>query len=192
MQTEIILAGFGGQGILFGGMVLAYAAMDCEQNTTWIPSYGPEMRGGTANVTVIVSDEEIGSPIVKQPGVALVFNLPSMEKYELLVKPGGVLVYNSSLIDSPPRRTDITYVPVPANEIAEELGGVRMANMVALGAMLGVTHLLPLAAINQALADHLPASKRAFLSANQRAVGRGAAVIESFSSDCSPPGPGQN
>lgn len=180
MQTEIILAGFGGQGILFGGMVLAYAAMDCEQNTTWIPSYGPEMRGGTANVTVIVSDEEIGSPIVRKPEVAIVFNLPSMEKYEPLVKPGGVLVYNSSLIDSLPQRGDITYVPVPANEIAEELGGVKMANMVALGAMIGVTHLLPMTAINQALIDHLPASKRASLAANQQAIERGAAVAESL------------
>lgn len=180
MQTEVILAGFGGQGILFGGMVLAYAAMDCEQNTTWIPSYGPEMRGGTANVTVIVGDEEIGSPIVRQPAAAIVFNLPSMEKYEPLVKPGGVLVYNSSLIDSLPQRTDITYVPVPANDIAEELGGVKMANMVALGAMMGVTHLLPLAAVNQALADHLPASKRDSLSANQEAVERGAALAESL------------
>ena len=131
MQTEVILAGFGGQGILFGGMILAYAAMDSGKNTTWIPSYGPEMRGGTANVTVIISDDEIGSPIVRQPQVAIVFNLPSMEKYESLVKAGGVLVYNSSLIDSEPQRTDITYVPVPANDIAEELGNLKMANMVA-------------------------------------------------------------
>ncbi len=180
MQTEVILAGFGGQGILFGGMILAYAAMDSGKNTTWIPSYGPEMRGGTANVTVIISDEEIGSPIVRQPQIAIVFNLPSMEKYEPLVKAGGVLVYNSSLIDSEPQRTDITYVPVPANDIAEELGNLKMANMVAVGAMIAATKLLPLAAISQALHDHLPASKRASLPENEQALDRGVGVVKSL------------
>ncbi|MEW5957283.1 MAG: 2-oxoacid:acceptor oxidoreductase family protein [Chloroflexota bacterium] len=180
MQTEIILAGFGGQGILFGGMILAYAAMDNGQNTTWIPSYGPEMRGGTANVTVIISDEEIGSPIVRQPQAVIAFNIPSLEKYEPLVKTGGVLVYNSSLIDRAPQRTDITYVPVPANDIAKELGNVKMANMVAVGALITATKLLPLSAISQALQNHLPASKRASLPENERALSRGVEVVKSL------------
>jgi 2-oxoglutarate ferredoxin oxidoreductase subunit gamma len=178
MQTEVILAGFGGQGILFAGQILAYAGMENGQNVTWLPSYGPEMRGGTANVTVIIGDEQIGSPIVPQPQIAIVFNTPSMEKYEMLVKEGGLLVYNSSLIDSLHRRTDITYLPVPANDIAQELGNVTMANMVALGAMVAATSILPLAAVIQALKDHLPASKQALLKKDEQALQRGAALAE--------------
>lgn len=117
MQEEMIFSGFGGQGALFAGMVLAYAGMDNGKNVTWIPSYGPEMRGGTAHVTVIISDDEIGSPVIRRPSTTMVLNNPSMEKYEPLVKEGGVLVYNSSLISSSPRRTDLRYVPVPANEV---------------------------------------------------------------------------
>ncbi len=178
MQTEIILAGFGGQGILFAGMILAYAGMDYGRNVSWLPSYGPEMRGGTANVTVIISDEEIGSPVVQQPDAAIIFNNPSMEKFEMLVKAGGNLVYNSSLIDSLPRRTDITYLPVPANDIAQELGNVKMANMVALGAMIAATQILPLTTVSQALKDHLPSSKQSLLKINEQALQRGAALVE--------------
>jgi 2-oxoglutarate ferredoxin oxidoreductase subunit gamma len=178
MQTEVIFAGFGGQGILFGGMILAYAAMDSGKNTTWIPSYGPEMRGGTANVTVIINDNEIGSPLVRQPQVAIVFNTPSMEKYEPLVKKGGVLLYNSSLIEDGPQRTGITYIPVAANDIAQEIGNVKMANMVALGAMISATQLLPLAAVSQALRDHLPPAKQASLPANEQALQRGARLVK--------------
>jgi 2-oxoglutarate ferredoxin oxidoreductase subunit gamma len=107
MQTETILSGFGGQGALFAGMVLAYAGMASSKYVTWIPSYGPEMRGGTAHVTVIISDEEIGSPVIRRPRAAIVLNNPSMEKYESLVKEGGVLVYNSSLISAKTLRSDI-------------------------------------------------------------------------------------
>ena len=104
MQTEIIIAGFGGQGVLFAGQLLAYAAMDEGKEVTWIPSYGPEMRGGTANCTVIISDEEIGSPLVRNPTAVIAMNLPSLDKYETTVKPGGVLVVNSSMINRPVRR----------------------------------------------------------------------------------------
>ena len=179
MQEEIIISGFGGQGALFAGMVLAYAAMDNGKNVTWIPSYGPEMRGGTAHVTVIVGDEEIGSPIVRRPSAALVLNNPSMEKYEPLVKEGGVLVYNSSLISSAPRRTDIRHVAVSASDVATELGGsVKMANMVALGALVAATNVLPLEAVVQALRDHLPESKRNTLEPNVRALRHGAELAE--------------
>jgi 2-oxoglutarate ferredoxin oxidoreductase subunit gamma len=179
MQTEIIFAGFGGQGILFAGMMLAYAGMDEGQQVTWLPSYGPEMRGGTANVTVIIGDEEIGSPLVQQPQIAVVFNLPSMEKYEPLVRPDGLLVYNSSLIDIPPSRTDITYLPVPANEIAETLDQIKTANMVILGAMVAATQVLPLEAISQALRNHLPPDKQSLLASNQQALQKGAALVKS-------------
>ena len=176
MQEEVILSGFGGQGALFAGMVLAYAGMDGGKNVTWIPSYGPEMRGGTAHVTVIISDGEIGSPIVRRPSAALVLNNPSMEKYELLVKEGGVLVYNSSLISSPPRRADIRCVPVPASDIAAELGSIKVANIVALGALVVATGVLPLEAVIQALRNHLPESKRQLLEPNVQALQRGAAL----------------
>lgn len=110
MQLEFILSGFGGQGALLAGTVLAQASLDSGRNVTWLPSYGPEMRGGTAHVTVIIGDEEIGSPVVRCPQAALVLNNPSLEKYEPLVQPGGVLVYNSSLIAPVSRRTDIHYI----------------------------------------------------------------------------------
>ncbi len=174
MQEELIFSGFGGQGALFAGMVLAYAGMDSGKNVTWIPSYGPEMRGGTAHVTVIISDEEIGSPVIRHPSAAVVLNNPSMEKYEPLVKEGGVLVYNSSLITTTPARPDIGYVAVPANDIATELGNVRMANMVALGALVALTGILPLEMVGQALREHLPESKRTMLKPNLQALERGA------------------
>src|SRR5512137_1411873 len=108
MQTEFLFAGFGGQGVMFAGQVLTYAAMDTGKEVTWIPSYGPEMRGGTANCTVIVADEEIGSPLVNNPQAIVVMNLPSLDKYESMVKPGGVLIVNSSMVDREVARTDIT------------------------------------------------------------------------------------
>jgi len=174
MQEEMIFSGFGGQGALFAGMVLAYAGMESGKNVTWIPSYGPEMRGGTAHVTIIISDEEIGSPVIRYPSATIVLNNPSMEKYEPLIKEGGVLVYNSSLITNTPTRSDIRYVPVPANEIASGLGSVKMANMVALGALVTATGVLPLEAVTQALRNHLPESKSDLLEPNVQALQRGA------------------
>ena len=106
MHSEIILSGFGGQGIMFAGQIMSYAAMDSGKEVTWIPSYGPEMRGGTANCTVVIADEEIGSPVVKNPDGALVMNLPSLDKYESMIKPGGALVINASMVDRPALRTD--------------------------------------------------------------------------------------
>lgn len=178
MQTEIIISGFGGQGVLFSGMVLAYAGMDEGKNVTWMPSYGPEMRGGTAHAVVIISDEPIGSPVFRQPKVAMLFNNPSMKKYELDVLPGGLLVYNTSLITHAIQRADLRYVPVAANDIAAELGNVKMANMVMAGAMIAATGLLPLEAVLKALKNHLPASKQALVAGNVQALQRGAALAE--------------
>lgn len=174
MQTEIIIAGFGGQGILFAGQLLAYAAMDEGLETTWIPSYGPEMRGGTANCTVIIADEEIGSPVVRNPQVAIVMNRPSLDKYEPLVKPGGLLVVNSSIIDRTPQRKEIQVVLVPANDIAEQLGDRRMANMVMLGAFLTNLQVLGLDAIEKALQEHLPERHHKLLPMNYQALREGA------------------
>jgi 2-oxoglutarate ferredoxin oxidoreductase subunit gamma len=178
MQSEIVISGFGGQGALFAGTVLAHAAMACGKNVTWLPSYGPEMRGGTAHVMVIISDEEIGSPLVRHPGAAIILNNPSMEKYEPLVRTGGVLVYNSSLIAGVPTRSDLTYIAIPASDIATELGSVKMANMVAVGALLAATGTLPLTAVAQVLPHHLSANKRELLAANEQALRRGAELGE--------------
>lgn len=178
MQTEIIIAGFGGQGVLFAGQLLAYAAMDSGHEVTWIPSYGPEMRGGTANCTVVISDEEIGAPTVRNPEAALVFNLPSLDKYEPLVIPGGVLIANSSLINRDFQREDLDAVMVPANEIAEAIGDKRLLNMVALGAMLGKLPVLPLDVIENALKDHLPERHRNLLPLNYEALRQGMAYAQ--------------
>jgi 2-oxoglutarate ferredoxin oxidoreductase subunit gamma len=176
MQSEIVISGFGGQGALFAGQLLAYAAMDEGHHVTWIPSYGPEMRGGTAHCTVIISDDEIGSPLVRHPAAVIVMNLPSLEKYEPLVARGGVLVVNSSLVTRHPTRTDIWVVEVPANVIAEELGSNRLANLVLTGALLAATGVLPLEAVERALAAHLPERHRNLLEANYQALRRGAAL----------------
>ena len=174
MQKEIIVAGFGGQGVLFAGQLLTYAAMDEGLHVTWIPSYGPEMRGGTANCTVIISDEEIGSPMVSRPSAVIAMNLPSLDKYEDKVKDGGVLVVNQSMVDRDVHRTDIYVAMVPANTIAEELGDKRMTNMVLLGTLLANLDVLPVAAVEKALKEHLPERHHKLLPLNKEAIQRGA------------------
>jgi 2-oxoglutarate ferredoxin oxidoreductase subunit gamma len=174
MQKEVIISGFGGQGVLFIGQLLAYTGLDEEKEVTWIPSYGPEMRGGTANCTVVISDEEIGSPLVKNPTGVIAMNLPSLDKYENLVKPGGVLVINASMVNREVERDDIKVVSIPANDIAEEMGSMRSANMVLLGALLGNLDLLSLEAIEHALAAHMPARHQKFMETNKEALHRGA------------------
>lgn len=177
METSVIISGFGGQGALFAGQVLAYTGMEAGLHVTWIPSYGPEMRGGTAHCTVVLSDEPIGSPLVSRPTIAIVMNLPSMDKYEPLVQPDGLLVVNSSLVDRPATRDDIRVIEVPANEIADDLGDERLINMVLLGAMLAATDLFPLDGIEKALQRHLPERHRHLLEANYAALKRGAALL---------------
>ncbi len=174
MQTEILIAGFGGQGVLFGGQLLAYAGMDEGKFVTWIPAYGPEMRGGTANCTTIVSDEEIGSPYVHYPAAVIAMNRPSLDKYEDQVAPGGLLVVNSSLLDRPVKRTDIRVVSVDAGSIAEKLGDLRMTNMVLLGAFLANIPILPMSAIENALKIHLPDRHQRLLPKNYEALKEGA------------------
>jgi 2-oxoglutarate ferredoxin oxidoreductase subunit gamma len=188
MDEEIIMAGFGGQGVLFAGQLLAYAAVEAGMHVTWIPSYGPEMRGGTAHCTVVISDEPIGSPLVRHPTSVIALNLPSFEKYEQLVKPGGLVIYNRSLIEVAPGREDVRYVAVPANVIAEELGNVRQANVVLLGAFLSVTGLLPLETVERALDHHLSERQRAFLASNKEALRRGAAGAHIWQQDARAPG----
>jgi 2-oxoglutarate ferredoxin oxidoreductase subunit gamma len=177
MHEEVIVSGFGGQGALFAGQLLAYTGMDEGWHVTWIPSYGPEMRGGTAHCIVIISDDDIGSPIIRQPTMVIVMNPASMDKYEPLVKPGGLLVANSTLVRTRSQRTDIQAVYVPSNELAAELGNVRMANVVLLGAMLGVREILPVEGIKRTLDQHIPPERRRIIEPNKRALDRGAAYV---------------
>ena len=177
MQQEIIISGFGGQGALFSGQLLAYAAMDNGHHVTWIPSYGPEMRGGKARCTVIVSDEEIGAPLVRRPSASIVLNIPSMEAFEPAVKPNGVLVVNSSLVPQKSERTDIGVYYPAATDMAIEMGNARLANVICLGALVQATGVVPLEAIEQALDDHLPKRHRKLLGVNKEALQKGASLV---------------
>jgi 2-oxoglutarate ferredoxin oxidoreductase subunit gamma len=172
-ETSIIISGFGGQGTLFAGQVLAYASMDNGLEVTWIPSYGPEMRGGTANCTVIVSEEPIGSPLVRIPNVVLALNLPSVNKYENLLHDDGLLLANSSLFNREIERKSIQSLLIPANDIASELGMARLVNMIMLGAMLAMKPILPLDAVKKALEEHIPKRHIKTLPINFEAMDRG-------------------
>ncbi len=173
MQKEIMIAGFGGQGVLFAGQILAYAAMDLGKEVTWIPSYGPEMRGGTANCTVVIADEEIGSPLVKHPPLAVALNLPSFDKCEESLASGGTLIVNQSMVDRKAKRDDIHVIFVPCNEIAEEIGSKKLLNMVAIGALLTALPEISLQDIEKALDTHLPARHKHLLPKNFEALRRG-------------------
>ena len=173
MQKEIMIAGFGGQGVLFAGQIIAYAAMDVGKEVTWIPSYGPEMRGGTANCTVVVADEEIGSPLVKNPPLAVALNLPSFDKCEESLASGGTMIVNQSMVDRGPRRQDIHVIFVQCNEIAEEIGNKKLLNMVAIGALLTVLSEVTLKDVEKALEAHLPARHKHLLPSNYEALRRG-------------------
>jgi 2-oxoglutarate ferredoxin oxidoreductase subunit gamma len=181
MQEEVIVSGFGGQGALFAGQLLTYTGMDEGYHVSWIPSYGPEMRGGTAHCTVILSDDDIGSPIIREPTICIVMNPPSMDKYEPLVKPGGLLVVNTTLVRRRATREDIQVVYVPANELAAELGNVKMANVVLLGAMLGTRPILPLESIKRTLDEHIPVRRRQIIEPNKRALNRGVEFVKGLS-----------
>ncbi len=178
MQAEIIISGFGGQGVLFAGQLLAYSALDSKKQVTWFPSYGPEMRGGTAHCTVIISEEVIGSPVVRNPKAAIVMNLPSLERYEPLVQPGGVLIINSSLVDRSAKRDDLTVVEVPANDIAEEMGNPRLANLVLVGALLQKLPIFDLDLMSNTLDTHIPDRHKEMIELNKHALRRGYQLAE--------------
>ncbi|HEX9016611.1 MAG TPA: 2-oxoacid:acceptor oxidoreductase family protein, partial [Chloroflexota bacterium] len=156
MHESVIIAGFGGQGILFAGQVLAYAGMYDGREVVWMPSYGPEMRGGTANCTVVISADRIRSPLVPNPRGVVAMNRPSFDRFEPAVRPGGVLVVNSSLVDSHSRRDDVRVVEVPANHIAEELGSAKVANLVVLGAYVAATGAVDIDSIVRGIEKAVP------------------------------------
>jgi 2-oxoglutarate ferredoxin oxidoreductase subunit gamma len=141
--AEVLFAGFGGHGMLLSGKLLAQAAMETGRHVSWLPAYGPEMRGGTANVTVCVSNREVGSPYIEQPGVLVVMNGPSLDKFEPRVKPGGLIVVNTSLVSRPCRRSDCITIGIDAQEVAVNAGTIRAANLVMLGALVGWSGIVP-------------------------------------------------
>lgn len=180
MIDKIILAGFGGQGVMFIGKLLAISGMLNDLEVCWIPSYGPEMRGGTANCSVILSDEIIYSPVVAQGDVVMALNKPSYDKFLPLVKPGGVMVVNSSIVTMETTRSDITTIAIPATAIAHELGQVTIANVVCLGAMLPYLQLAKDQDIEKALQEEVAKKRPHLLDINLQAIKRGLAFKESI------------
>ena len=175
MERSVIIAGLGGQGGILAGKILAQAGMDHGLEVTWLPSYGPEMRGGTANCTVILSDETVGSPVVDESTALIAMNLPSLDKFEKLVAGGGNIVVNRSLIHRQVERSDVTARYVDINDIArEEVGNARTINMVALGAYIKASGAVPLQAVKDAMAYSMRESgKDKFIDMNKRALEAG-------------------
>jgi len=178
MQHEIIVAGFGGQGVLLTGQLLAYAGLLEGKQVAWVPSYGPEMRGGTANCSVIISGRSIGSPLVDEPGAAIVLNQPSLEKFENRIRGRGLLLINPCTVDTGDmKRKDLQVHQIPANEIAARLGNDRVANMVILGAYLELTGAVSIDSVLAALAKVLPVNKHGLLAVNRKAADAGALSV---------------
>ena len=176
MEAQFLIAGFGGQGVLLIGQLLAKAAMHEGMNVSWMPSYGPEMRGGEANCAVVISDEPIGSPLVTEIPIAVIMNKPSMTKFTPSMEPGGLMLYNSSLIVITPDRDDITAVAVDCNGIAEQLGNSRVANMVMLGAIIERTKVISIESAMEALKATFGPKKEHLLPINRQAMEAGAAA----------------
>lgn len=178
MKTEIIIAGFGGQGVLSMGKILAYAALMNDLEVTWMPAYGPEQRGGTANVTVILSDKQISSPVLNRYDIVVALNQQSLDKFESKVKPGGVLIYDAYGIHRAPTRTDITVKKIPAMDVCLEMGNTKIYNMVVLGAVLGMRDMLPLDAVTRGLKKTLPERHHHLIPLNEEAIKRGMDLVK--------------
>lgn len=177
MTQEIIIAGFGGQGVLSMGKILAYAGLMEDKEVTWMPAYGPEQRGGTANVTVIVSDERISSPILSKYDTAIVLNQPSLDKFEAKVKPGGTLIYDSFGILTPPQRTDINIHKINAMETAADMKMMKCFNMLVLGGLLKIHPIVSLESVMKALRKTLPERHHHLLPMNEQAILKGMEII---------------
>lgn len=173
MEYQIVIAGFGGQGLLFSGKVLAYAALTEQRELSWLPSYGPEMRGGTANCNVIISDTPVGSPIVQNPNVLMVMNTPSLDKYEKTVVPGGKIFVDSSLVSRKVAREDVEVYYIPATKMAGEMGIPTLANMILLGALVKVTGCVSDEAVEKGLKKIVSAKHADLLGANLMAIQAG-------------------
>ena len=177
MVLTNIFAGFGGQGVLLIGQLIAYAGMYEGRNVSWLPSYGPEMRGGTANCSVVVSDDPIASPVLSMADCVIAMNTPSLEKFEANVNPGGKLFINSAIIEKKATRTDIDVYYVPCNEIADQLGNPKVLNMAMLGAFLEATNVVKVDSVLDALLYKLGEKKAKLIPLNRQAIEMGAASI---------------
>lgn len=177
METEIIISGFGGQGVLSMGKILAYSGLMEDKEVTWMPAYGPEQRGGTANVTVIVSDQPISSPILSVYDVAIVLNQPSLEKFEPKVKQGGILIYDGYGIQNPPTRKDIRVFRIDAMDKAAEMKNAKVFNMIVLGGLLKVCPVVSSNGVEKALYKTLPERHHALIPLNMQAIIEGAKII---------------
>ncbi|NLA52475.1 MAG: 2-oxoacid:ferredoxin oxidoreductase subunit gamma [Alcaligenaceae bacterium] len=178
MTHQIIIAGFGGQGIMFMGQLLTYAGMLENKNVSWLPSYGPEMRGGTANCNVIISDDMVASPIVTKATAVIAMNRPSLDKFENVVVRDGLLLVNSSLIDKKASRDDIEVCYIPANEIADRLGNSRVANMVMLGGYIAKSRAVSPESVIDSLTKVLGTSKAHLIPINHKALNMGAECVK--------------
>ena len=178
MKTEIIISGFGGQGVLSMGKILAYSGLMEEKEVTWMPAYGPEQRGGTANVTVIVSDERISSPILSKYDVVIVLNQPSLDKFESKLKAGGILIYDGFGIINPPTRKDITVYRIDAMDRAAEMKNAKVFNMIVLGGLLKVCPVVSIDGLKRALFKSLPERHHGMIPLNMQAVEEGMKLIE--------------
>ncbi len=177
MKTEIIIAGFGGQGVLSMGKILAYSGLMEGKEVTWMPAYGPEQRGGTANVTVVISDKQIASPILSNYDIAIVLNQPSLDKFQARVKPGGILIYDDFGVISPPQRDDISIYRINAMDKAAELKNPKVFNMIVLGGLLKVAPLVTLEGLEKALYKTLPERHHNLIPLNMQAVNEGMEII---------------
>jgi 2-oxoglutarate ferredoxin oxidoreductase subunit gamma len=173
MEHNVVIAGFGGQGVMLIGELLAHAGMDEGKEVTWLPSYGPEQRGGTANCAVVVADEPIASPTLTEPQAAIVFNRQSFDKFEPVIAKGGLLVMDSTLIDRKSSRADLDLVYIPATDIAMKLGNSKFTNMVLLGAYLGKVNPISMASVHGALSVFLTGKKAALIEVNKKALQAG-------------------
>ena len=178
MKQEIIIAGFGGQGVLSMGKILAYSGLMENKEVTWMPAYGPEQRGGTANVTVIVSDERISSPILSQYDTAIILNQPSLAKFENKVKPGGILIYDGYGIIEPPTRKDIQIYRIDAMDAANERGIAKTCNMIVLGGLLKLRPVVAIESVLKALHKTLPERHHHLIPVNEEAIHIGMEIIK--------------
>ncbi|MDL2304954.1 2-oxoacid:acceptor oxidoreductase family protein [Bacteroides sp. OttesenSCG-928-D19] len=178
MTHEIIIAGFGGQGVLSMGKILAYSGLMEDKEVSWMPSYGPEQRGGTANVTVILSDEPISSPILNEYDIAIILNQPSMDKFEPKVKKGGILIYDSYGIHKPIQRDDIDVYRINAMDTANEHNMAKTFNMIVLGGLLKVVPMVSLESVMNGLKKTLPERHHKLLPANEEAIRKGMEIIQ--------------
>ncbi len=178
MTEEIIIAGFGGQGVLSMGKILAYSGIMQDQEVSWMPSYGPEMRGGTANVTVILSDDRISSPILTEYDTAIILNQQSMDKFEPMVKPGGLLIYDPNGITRHPERTDIKIYRIEASKEAAAMGIAKIFNMIVLGGYLKVKPIVEMKNVIKGLKKSLPERYHHLIPDNEKAISRGLEIVQ--------------